>query len=353
MTKQLLAKCGVFVLIVVNLGAYYVFWPESGTSGSGVDRQESAGKTQPTSVNANPAQLSETATSTATPGEPTPIKLPDSQPVMLPGDVPAPAPLAIGGKQPAAGDLPAIPDPLSAGPLPLPSPPQVVAQLDDPTLEKLKKLKASFTKEGGSKPAPMDPVVPTLPDLPKAPMAAPQAPLPLPGLPTPSAPQVEKVAAKAVPTDKSPWTLQWEINDGRTTLTARLNKRVDFRIVCDRVKMETLDGALVAIGKVVFMGPGLKGTCNQLTIVLSGDTVVLEGKAELQVQQGGNPTDLAIPTAELKGEQFSLRLQQTAGSVVPAHVPPGLHDVPAPGNTNTPPSPFTVPPTSPLDKKGP
>lgn len=324
MSKQLLAKCGVFVLIVVNLGAYYIFWPESGSSGTNIEKHDNPGNPLQIAGTANAAQPGETAKPASPPIE-------QLQAISLPAD-------------PAPDGLPAMPDP-SAGALPAPV---AVAQADDPTIERLKRLKASFNKE--SNPAPM------LPDPQPKTANPPTPPAPLPAAATPTA----NVAPKSTPTGKSPWMLQWEINDGRTTLTAKLNKRVDFRIVCDGIKMETQDGALVAIGKVAFSGPGLKATCDQLTVSLGSDSLVFEGKAELHVQQG-NPTDLAVPTAELKGERFALRLQQTAGNLVPAQAPaqalPNIHSEPlvpaqapqppqppqAPASLNSAPSPFTVP----------
>jgi hypothetical protein len=96
-------------------------------------------------------------------------------------------------------------------------------------------------------------------------------------------------------------------------LNARLNKRSDFRIVCDHLEMRTLDGAVVALGKVTFTGPGLQGSCTRLTLGLIGDSLVLDGKAEVRVQQGGS----SDPVAELKGEQLVLRLQQPAAGLTP------------------------------------
>ena len=331
MSKQLLAKCGVFVLIVVNLGAYYMFWPDSGSSGAQTDKPENLGNSLQLASTAGAAQPSETA-------KPAP-----TESVHLPGGAPAPAPRFIGEKDSPTHDLPPIPNPLTAEPAPV-----VVAQVDDPTIEKLRRLKASFEKEkeGPAKPAPVAPPPPA-PVEPKVltahdpVMGAAPPPAPIPGAPP---------APKASVSGKSPWTLQWQINDGRTMLNAKLNKRLDFRIECDGIKMETHDGALAAIGNVVFSGPGLRGMCQQLTISLNGDSVVLEGKAELHVQQG-NPTDIAVPTAELKGERFALRLQQTAGSTVPANAPRAPLNigteplVPAPGPLpqNSVPSPFTLP----------
>jgi hypothetical protein len=325
MSKQLLAKCGVFVLIVVNLGAYYLFWPEISASTVNAEKQENPGKAPPVTATAPAGQSGEPAQPLSMPEEPTQL-------VSLPPSESAP------------DGLPAIPDP-AAGPLP---PPVMVAQAEDPTIEKLKRLKASFSKESTPPaPAPLAPL-PVDPPKPPAPVQAQPtdlAPLPQTTTPVPATPKTDP---KSMAPSKSPWTLQWEINDGRTTLTAKLHKRVDFRIECDGVKMETQDGALVAVGKVAFSGPSLRGTCDRLTVSLGSDNLVFEGKAELHVQQG-NPTDIAVPTAELKGERFALRLQQTAGGVVPTQQAlPNLHSdplVPPVGGTNptAAPSPFTVP----------
>src|SRR4051812_17123537 len=55
MSRQLLAKVGVFVLIVVNLGAYYVFWPDS-HHGSSADKSDGPGKSLQMASNASAAQ---------------------------------------------------------------------------------------------------------------------------------------------------------------------------------------------------------------------------------------------------------------------------------------------------------
>ena len=51
MSKELLAKFGVFALIVINLGAYYMFWPSGaphppGENGKAIalEKQDSSGK---------------------------------------------------------------------------------------------------------------------------------------------------------------------------------------------------------------------------------------------------------------------------------------------------------------------
>jgi hypothetical protein len=115
--------------------------------------------------------------------------------------------------------------------------------------------------------------------------------------------------------ENSPWTLQMEINGGQTTLTARLHKRTEFKILCERVEMKTPDGAVQALGKVSFTTAGLRGACQRLTIPLNEDRLLLEGKAEVQMQQGTPPAET---TVELKGDQLHLRLQ------APAAENPGL-----------------------------
>jgi hypothetical protein len=351
MSKQLFAKFGVFALIVVNLGAYYVFWPENGSHGTGADKSDNVG---------NPMRMAASA-SAAQPGDTWKPSPPANPVTVIPAPKPAePMPLTSKDTGSTAIELPTIPDPLgrstSAAPMVLPAlpqpvalmdksgptdPPKLEARADDPTTEQLKRLMDTFKKEPAVEPAPL---------------VAAQAggALPKNNPPTGGAPIEKSVPVKAV--ENSPWALHWEIAQGRTTLTAQLNKRLEFRIVGDRVKMETPDGAVVATGKVIFTGPNLKGNCERLTIGLTGESVTLEGKAELQIQQGG-ATDLAIPTVELRGEQFTLRLQQLTGNVPaaarpaqPIVQPTGI--LPASVNPATP-SPFTVPANLPLlDKKG-
>jgi hypothetical protein len=348
MSKQLLAKVGVLTLIVVNLGAYYVFWPGSATRAPGeygkaaeesfLSKGEPRGKPVQLVSNSGDAEAQE------------PGKSPSGA---------TPPPLAI----PDRDSLPKIPDPLVGDKSGPGDPSTVVAQkAEDTTLERLKKLKETMGKD------PAD----------KGGSASPKEPSPVAKDPFPPLPKVgDSAATKAVASENSPWTLQWERAGGQTTLLARLHKRIEFRIVCDGVKMETPDGPAVAVGKVSFTAPGLKGTCNRLTLSLNGDSLVLEGKAELQVQQGG-AIELTGSAVELKGEQLTLRLQPPAGPVTPAQafptqpfpavntpmpVTPAFNPsanvpgapTPAFNPSPIPPSPFTQPMTPPrpfpLEKK--
>jgi hypothetical protein len=342
MTKQYLSKVGVFALIVINLGAYYVFWPDTASRGPGPENAEKAGKSAALAANASAAQ----------PGDPWKPSMPSADPI-LPDPAkkdplltpPAPEvntskppipPARLAANQDSKGSnaLPPIPDPGPPAIQPVgliersgPEPPPPSAPPVDPTKEQLKRLVETFKK--GPPPAGQvsDPAAPS--------KRAPGFPAELPKDATvPSEPPAPRQA------DSSPWSLQWELADGHTLLIARLNKRLEFRIECERVKMESPDGAVLAIGKVSFIGPGVKGTCQQLTIGLAGDILVLDGKAQIQVQQG-NPSDLAIPTVELAGERVSVRLQQLTGGAAPQAFP----GAPTPSSAaNAAPSPFTVAP---------
>jgi hypothetical protein len=396
MSKQLLAKIGVFALIVVNLGAYYVFWPDGNTNPASegaraggkfaaLAKSESPGKAPTGPATAAAAQpVGDGKTSEAPEPPPDPFTQSPSEPEQeqkankLNGEAPIPVvmtaekdlvppPLTLPGKDsakppaaveplPVAGPPPIVPPTL---PKAVGSPEPLVAQVkqDDPTIELLRKAKEAAGK--GSAIPPPEPVG-------GPPKVGSQAPSPL-------SKGGDELAGKPIRLENSPWTLQMEIAGGQTTLTARLHKKTEFRIVCERVEMKSPDGAVVAVGKVTMTGPGLKGTCNRLTVGLSGDSLMLEGKAEVQIQQGG-PMDFASPAAEVKGEQISLRLQQPAQTqtqpqplqpaagqpaggqpvggqpsgppwnAVPAFPSPGL-------NPSGPPSPGTPPQPFPLGKK--
>jgi hypothetical protein len=299
MSNPLLAKIGVFALIVVNLGAYYVFWPRATPHAPTdignlmpMEKQDSPGKPLSFASSASAAQPAEPAKPSLIPGDVLPGVIPPLEPL---GKKPAllPDPL-IGGAAPVTNGLPAIPTPSDSGPLPSPVRTLIPVKAEDPTIAQLKRLKESFGKESGSQAAP-----PPLTVLAK------------------ESPNLKPVPAKVENTPmqaaNSPWSLQMEIAGGQKVLNARLNKRSDFRIVCDHLEMKTLDGAVVAMGKVTFTGPGLQGSCNRLTLGLIGDSLVLDGKAEVRVQQGGS----SDPVAELKGQQLMLRLQQPAAGLTP------------------------------------
>jgi hypothetical protein len=330
-SNQLLAKVGVFVLVALNLGAYYFFWP---------------GRNQPA-----PTDLEHRAPRTLFAGE-LPRGRADAQPSGAEetsvAAVPAPArgvnttagklaktakndELALAGglaksdtRDPAA---PPVPTPADSIPLPkipevgsLPKPPEAIPPVPEPpapprgqdqTLEMLKKASqvAKSALEGnkapivveGANPESIPPVLPV--NEPKKAVAPPKS-------------------------ANSPWSLQMEIVGGRTVLTAHLHKTQEFRITCQRVEMKTPDGSVLAVGQVTFAGPGISGACDKLTLPLSDDRMLLEGKAEVQIEQRST-TDargefyrgMPTPTAELKGEQLTLRLTAPPASPPASAVP--------------------------------
>ncbi len=336
MTKQLFAKVGVFALIVVNLGAYYVFWPDATPRGpdsggpsaarpGGADKLESPGKPIQLASTAGAAQTGDKSPFPAFPSDPVPAPTPK----VPTGSLPPPAPLTEKG-------LPAIPPLPGAGePPPPPKPFEPVRPVksdgksEDPTIELLKKLKDRTAKP--SEPVPAKPAPPVEPK-------------------KDGIQQVAAVVADPVPAKTSgvsPWSLQMELAGAQKVLTAKLHKRTEFRILCDQVEMKTTDGAVAAVGKVSFTAPGLKGTCQRLTIGLGGDSITLEGKAELQVQQGATP-EFGGGAAELRGEQFTLRLQPPTGGILPTNAWPAANPVtPIPST----PTPFPPPRPFPLEPK--
>jgi hypothetical protein len=303
MSKELLAKFGVFALIVVNLGAYFVFWPNAtphapGENGKAIalEKQDSSGKPASSSPSVGVAPPVEPVKPSLLQGDVTPGVIPPLAPLDKPPSA-IPDPLN-GGALPIVNELPAIPRPTDPGSLPAPAGTLTPIKAEDPTIALLKKLKESVGKENGSQAVPPPLVLP---------------PTELVGLkPIPATD--EKAVYKPLRPDNRPWSVQMETSGGQKVLNARLHKRTDFRIVCDDLDTKTLDGAVVALGKVSFTGPGLKCSCGRLTLNLVNDSLILEGNAEAQIQQGS----AADAIVELKGERLTFRLQQPTGDLGPA-----------------------------------
>jgi hypothetical protein len=139
--------------------------------------------------------------------------------------------------------------------------------------------------------------------------------------------------AAPLKTENSPWSLQMEIVGGQTVLTAQLHKTREFRITCDRVEMKTPNGSVLAIGKVSFAGPGIKGVCNKLTLPLSEDRLLLEGDAEVQIEQRGGAEAKgeffrnSATAAELKADHLTLRLPAPASSTSAAPMTPSVETI--------------------------
>src|SRR5262249_60202165 len=93
---------------------------------------------------------------------------------------------------------------------------------------------------------------------------------------------------------------------GRTQLSARIGKEVQFRVSCERLNLQAPRGSIEACGGVKLANYDLEGACDRLTITWQEDHVVLEGKAQLKCRHDGQDM-------ELKSDRLSLRLSVGTG----------------------------------------
>lgn len=339
--KPLFAKLAVVLLIGINLGAYYAFWPDHGGAGKAPAPDLNAGQTSLPGEDKTPAPVAK-KDEPADPKQVDPllgaapeVKL--AKPAQkLPPEVarntvqvpPLPLPTAKG----TSGAAPVKADGVPALPLPAPKP---AADLQPP-------------------PLPKDPIVPPLPESPSAGVtkkdgddeqarvlrdlqnsvaqAGGVAPPPSRGLGTPPAP-LAPAAAQPLKFDNSPWTLQMEIVGGQTLLRARLHQQTEFRILCDRVEMKASEGGVQALGHVRVSGSGVTASCEKLTLPLSNANLLLQGQADVKITSGAAAAgSKGAPAWELKGESLSLRLADLPCAAAPPPVVlPGLPGaVPAP-----------------------
>ena len=109
----------------------------------------------------------------------------------------------------------------------------------------------------------------------------------------------------------SVWTLYVEMVNGQTIVTATVNKKHEFKIVCQNIDLQTTAGVMKAKGKVQISGDCLNGSCEQLTLPLLDDRLVLEGTAEVRIQKiSGNVSDTRPAAFELKGDKLDLRISE-------------------------------------------
>ena len=128
----------------------------------------------------------------------------------------------------------------------------------------------------------------------------------------------DPVIDPAVKQKNSPWALHIEMLDGQTIITATVNKKHEFKIVCQSLDLQTGKGTLKASGKVQISGDMMNGTCEQLAIGLHEDRLLLEGRAEVTIQKVTTNVSDARPAAfELKGETLNLRISELeAGKII-------------------------------------
>jgi hypothetical protein len=127
---------------------------------------------------------------------------------------------------------------------------------------------------------------------------------------------------------ESPWTMNLETADGKTVLQAMVHRKARFKIVCERLDLQTPRGTLLAVGQVQISGEGFQASCERLSIPLNDDRLVLEGNAEVNVRtqpmaliqepKDGKPPIVesrrpdekpgsAVPILHLKGDHLDLR----------------------------------------------
>ena len=104
-----------------------------------------------------------------------------------------------------------------------------------------------------------------------------------------------------------------EVVEGQTIVTATVNKKHEFKIVCQSLDLQTGTNSFKASGKVQISGDAMTGHCERLTISLTDDRLVLEGAAEVSIQRTVTTvsSDDSKPAAfELKGETLNLRISE-------------------------------------------
>jgi hypothetical protein len=140
------------------------------------------------------------------------------------------------------------------------------------------------------------------------------------------------------------WSIHVEQADGKNVVRATIGKNSGIKIICDKVNLQTANDFFQAQGKVVVAGENVQCRCENLTIDLNEDRLLLEGNAEIgilkhktdfvkereapahedkneltvqdepkgargpaQKKEAGRPTPSQSFLVELKGERFSLR----------------------------------------------
>jgi hypothetical protein len=182
--------------------------------------------------------------------------------------------------------------------------PATMPPIPVPVLPPLPALEVPATLPLGEKDAVSSPQLPAFPS-PAIPSAASQLPGPAMIIPI-GAKEVESPlpAAVQVPVAPAaplcPWSLQMEIVDGRTQLTAQNGKDVKFTVSCEKLVVQTPSGSIHASGAVKLATPSIDGACDQLTISWQNDVVVLD-KVQLKCKLEGQE-------AELHADQMRLRL---------------------------------------------
>jgi len=245
--KQIFAQFGVFLLLALNVAAYWFLWPNyhNVSSNEGKAQAQEKGTTQLTPI--VPAK-------SAPPKEIPPTSLKNAVPLSIPK--PGPQSESKGTSE----------------------------------QETISKLFDQIKKDNEHVTLPLVPM--PLEVKPLAIDERPVAPNPLPMLPAEPlriddpAPVVGVAAVQTPTASPSPWQLSMEIIGTRTQLFAKLRQPgnstiiAEFKITCDRVEMKAPGGELQALGKVTVVGAGLNATCNRLILPIHETRLIFEEQAQ-------------------------------------------------------------------------
>ena len=250
--KQAFAKIAIFLLLGVNVAAYYYFWPHHD---NGVKNAPQGPREEKGQVTLLPEERDD-ATPPAKPKELPAITLVDAAPLSIPN---APAPAKM--------ENPAV-DPL-------------VKLLDHIQREKdeVKNLLPAFPPLPGEKPQPLPPI-PSTPLNPEFGVTSPLTP---------------KQPAKA-------WSWKAEQFGVRTVLIAKLPE-IEFRIVCDRVSEDPNGNEVAGLGNVTTTGAGMCVECRRVRLPLRELRLVFEEQVVVT-----RPAGMGL----LRGERFVWELPTNA-----------------------------------------
>ncbi len=281
--KQLFAKLGVFVLLSLNVAAYWFFWPNYRSGAMNASKAPSdKGETRLLPVPA----VKDTAI--PTPREISPATVNVAIPLNDPPSAPAQDKHGASAWPNKLQDL--IKEQEKWLTKPRGDQPSAVPSVTTPIDQK---KGATGIQENAAKR--LDPQNQfQLPD-PQAPkplkIGEVVKPIKLPGeFEGATVPADQKVGVAALPVPKlptSPWTVHQETRQNRTLLLARLvppgslTPIADFRIVCDRVETRQTQNELVALGNVLFTGGGMRGECQSVTLSLQDAWVLFEGQVQI------------------------------------------------------------------------
>lgn len=252
--RQIFAQIGVFALLGLNVGAYYVFWPhkESGNKSEATTVTQEKGKTH-----LLPTKKDKTAPPIA----------------VRPDEIPTGV---LGSAALLNMDKPSMSPPLNVG--------------ADETLGKLLEHIKNETAPAPGGSEKRNDAEDRLPRL-----VLPEEKKPNPSPPShadldrkqPSNSGIAVASALTTKVTPSPWLLNMEVVGNQTQLIAKLRQpvfgrpAVEFKILCDRVEMKAPGDVVQALGKVTFAGAGLQGSCQRLTLPLHETQLVFEEQAQI------------------------------------------------------------------------